>query len=151
MTTSSRNGASSRDMIRKVGVRTVTCSSTDGGESGLPRSDDVGTIGVVGDDQAILHADDAGGMGGDIRLVGDDDDGLALIVQLVEEAEDVLGRAAVEGARRLVGQEDGGVVHHGPGDGDALSLPAGELVGAVVHAIAEVDDLQGLPGAAAAV
>ena len=47
----------------------------------------------------------------------------------------------------LVRQDDGGIVHQGAGDGDALALTAGQLVGLVVHALPEFDRLQRLHGA----
>src|SRR3546814_6043613 len=39
-------------------------------------------------------------------------------------------RLAVEGGGRLVEQQDGGVLQHGAGDGDALALTAGEVAAA---------------------
>ena len=42
------------------------------------------------------------------------------------------------------------VVDQRAGDGDALALPAGKLVRAVVHAVAETDVFERLPGLVAA-
>src|SRR5207247_630188 len=55
-------------------------------------------------DQAVAQADDAAGVAGDVLLVGDDDDGVALRVQVLEQLHDFLARAGVEIAGRLVGQ-----------------------------------------------
>lgn len=41
---------------------------------------------VVAEDLAVAQADDAVGDSGDFLFVGDHDDGLALVVQLLEEA-----------------------------------------------------------------
>ena len=100
--------------------------------------------GQIGQHLAVLHADDPPGVAGDVRLVRHHDDRLPGVVQLVEQAEDFLARAAVEIAGRLVGQQDRGLVDQRPGDGDALLLAAGKLVGPVAHAIAQADGFQRL-------
>ena len=43
---------------------------------------------------------------GDVLLVGDEDDRLALGVEFVEEGHDLRAGPAVEVARRLVGEQD---------------------------------------------
>ena len=53
---------------------------------------------------------------------------------------------AVQGPGGLVGQDDGRVVGHGPGDGHPLLLAAGELVGLVGQSLPHVHHLQQLPG-----
>ena len=53
----------------------------------------------------------------------------------------------VEVAGGFVGEDDGGLVDEGAGDGDALALTAGELVGLVVHAGLEADGGEGSFGA----
>ena len=50
-----------------------------------------------------------------------------------------LGRHRVEVARRLVGQDEFGVVHQAAGDGHALLLAAGELRRPVVEPLAQAD------------
>src|SRR6185503_13358023 len=54
----------------------------------------------------------------------------------------------VEMGGRLVGEEQRRLVDEGAGDGDALLLPAREVAGAVLHAVAEADALEQLTGAA---
>jgi hypothetical protein len=44
----------------------------------------------------------------------------------------------VEGAGGLVQQQDRGLADQGPGDGQALSLAAGEAAGALAHRLATV-------------
>ena len=56
----------------------------------------------------------------------------------------------VEVTRRLVGEEDGRIVHERARDGDALPLTARELVRPVVHALAELHALERFLGAALA-
>jgi hypothetical protein len=93
-------------------------------------------------DDAVADGDDAVGELGDVGLVGDDDDGVALGVEIVEERHDLVAGLGVEVAGGFVGEDDGGLVDQGAGDGDALALAAGELVGLVHHAGAEVDGLE---------
>ena len=74
----------------------------------------------------------------DLRVVGDDDDRLAVLLgQLREEIEDDAGIALVEVAGGLVGEDDGRSIGQGAGDGDALLFAARELgaeaVGLVAH------------------
>jgi len=60
--------------------------------------------------------------------VRDDDQRLpALAPQLLEQADDVVTRALVEVARRLVGEDHLGLAHQRSGDGHALLLAAAEL------------------------
>ena len=61
-----------------------------------------------------------------------------------------VGRAAVEGAGRLVGEQEARVVHERPRDGDALLLAARQLHGAMVGAVREADAAERLQGALAA-
>ena len=65
------------------------------------------------------------------RVVGDHDDRLAAAssTQARSRAEHLVRGRGVEGAGRLVGQDDGGVGDQRPGDRDALLLAAGELRG----------------------
>jgi hypothetical protein len=58
-------------------------------------------------------------------------------VQRPEQPHDFLAGGAVEVAGRLVGQENAWAVDQRPGDGHSLPLPAGELVGTVIHPISQ--------------
>jgi hypothetical protein len=60
--------------------------------------------------------------------VGDDHDGPAVLVQVLEQSENPLRCPAVEGARRFVGENQRRVVDERPGDGHPLLLSARELV-----------------------
>ncbi len=48
-----------------------------------------------------------------------------------DQPHDGLTVDRVQGTRGLVGEEELALTDHGPGDGDALALTAGELVGEV--------------------
>src|SRR3546814_3958942 len=63
------------------------------------------------------------------EAVGDDEGG-APADQLSQRLLNMALRLAVEGGGRLVEQQDGGVLQHGAGDGDALALTAGEVAAA---------------------
>ena len=53
-----------------------------------------------------------------------------------------VGGFGIERAGRLVGPDDGGIVHERAGDGDALALTAGKLRGLVPGPIRETDRVQ---------
>ena len=90
----------------------------------------VGGALLVADDRAVLELDDPPPqVVDDVVVVGGHDDGGAGAVDPVEQPDDVEADRAVEVSGRLVAEQDLRPVHHGPGDGDALLLTAGELVG----------------------
>src|SRR5688500_1526860 len=60
----------------------------------------------------------------DVVFMSDHDDGVAAGVELLEEVEDLAARLGGEVAGGLVGQEEGGAIDEGAGDGDALALAA---------------------------
>ena len=90
-------------------------------------------------DFAVADADDAVGVGGDVGLVSDQDDGVTSPVQAREETHDFLAGLGVQVASGLVGEKDRRMVHQSASDGDALALSAGELVGLVHHAVGQID------------
>ena len=59
-----------------------------------------------------------------------------------QNIEDVMGRARVEVAGRLVGDEQGRVVGQRPGDRDPLLLSAGDLRGETVSEVRRSDFLE---------
>src|SRR3546814_6606167 len=62
---------------------------------------------------------------------------------LAEQVDDLRLHRHVERRRRLVEHYEAWLQHHGAGDGDALALAAGELVGVAVAAVGiEADFLQ---------
>ena len=67
--------------------------------------------------------------------MGDKGDGLALLMEALEQAHDLVGSTGVEVTGGFVCEHDDGVVDQGAGDGHTLLLTARELVGHVVHAV----------------
>ena len=96
------------------------------------------------DDPPVVQSHDAPAMTGDPGIVRDDDDRLAFGMQLAEQRHDFGGRAAVEIAGRLVGQQQLRSTHQRARDGHALPLAAGQLIRFVQQAIAEPDARQGV-------
>ena len=76
--------------------------------------------------------------------MGHEKKGVSLVGQRPQQGHDFLARLGIEIARRLVGQNDGGPVDQGAGDGDALALAAGHFVGFMVDAIGQPHAGQGL-------
>ena len=91
--------------------------------------------------------DDAARISGHGLVVGHEDDGVALLGQRPEQAHDFDPGLGVEVAGRLVGEHDRGPVGERPGDGHALRLAAGELIGIVGHSVFEADHLEQFGGA----
>ena len=87
---------------------------------------------------------------GDVRVVGHENDAVALAVQLLEEGQDLLARARVESPGGLVGEEERGTVGQGARDGHPLALAAGELGGQRVRLLLDPDLVEQLQGALAA-
>ena len=75
-------------------------------------------------------------------FVGHQDDGVSLGVELIEQIHDLFAGLRIQVPGGLVGEDDGRVIDQGSGDGHALALSAGELVGLVVHARFQVHDAQ---------
>ena len=97
---------------------------------------------AIVNDAAVANFDDAIGIGGHLRIVRDDDHGVAFGVQLAQNAHDFLSALAVQCAGRLVGENDFTAIDQCARDTHALLLPAGKLIGAVVFALAQTETLQ---------
>ncbi|CDN42000.1 hypothetical protein BN871_AT_00020 [Paenibacillus sp. P22] len=79
--------------------------------------------------------------------MGDDDDGQAqLAVEPPENVHDEVGGAAVDGARRLVGEQHLRPVGQRDGDRHPLLLASRELMQLVVHPLLQPDPIQQLLG-----
>ena len=101
----------------------------------------------IADDEAVVQLDDAGGIAaGKLRIVRDHDD-QPLAGDLFDEFHDLHAGLGIERARGLVGEQNFGVVDQGAGDGDALHLPARELIGPFVEFLAQPHALERLGGA----
>ena len=90
---------------------------------------------------SVDDLDLAGHALGDGVVVGDDHDGRAGLVKLVDQGQDGLSGGLVEVAGRLVSENDGRLADQGPGDGDPLALPARELGGTSVRTLGQADQI----------
>ena len=70
-------------------------------------------------------------------VMGHQHDGLALLVEVVNQFEHLLAGARVEVAGGLIGQDHQRVVDQRTRDGHALLLAAGQLVGTMMQAVAQ--------------
>ena len=82
-------------------------------------------IHMIGNDLAVAKHYLSIGMRGDIRFVGDQNDGYALIaVQALEKSHDFAAGGGVQVAGGFVRQNQGRLVYQCPRDGDPLLLAA---------------------------
>src|SRR5690349_19171760 len=79
---------------------------------------------------------------GDHRVMGDHDNGAALIVKFPQKPKNNLFVGGVQVARGFIGENDFGIVDEGASDCNSLLFAAGELGGEVVGAIFESDTRQ---------
>ncbi|TKW51306.1 hypothetical protein CTA1_2384 [Colletotrichum tanaceti] len=85
-----------------------------------------GLVRALLDDLALAQQDDVVGLADGAEAVGDDDGRAALAGAVERRLHDLLA-AHVDGRRRLVEDEDLGLLDDGPGDGEPLPLAAREL------------------------
>src|SRR6185312_4315404 len=102
---------------------------------------------LVAIDPAVADVDDAMGMHGDVRLMSHEDDRVAFLMQPLKQEHDFIACRGIERSGRLVGQQNGRSVDKSSRNRDTLALPAGELVGLVIHALFEVYGTESFPGA----
>ena len=79
---------------------------------------------AVGDDFAIADFYHAVGLGGDFRVVGYHNNGMPVVVELVDDFHHVFATVRIQRACWLIGKDDFAAVHQGAGDGYALLLSA---------------------------
>ena len=101
-----------------------------------------------------VHDDDlVGDLGDDAEIVGDHDDRASeLVLEAFHQVEDLRLRGHIERSRRLVGDQEVGVVDERHRDHHALAHAARELVRVVVDALLgarDADRLEELEGAGA--
>ena len=96
----------------------------------------------VVDHQAVAHDDVALRERRDIEFVRHHDDGDARFVEFLEYPHDFHARARIQITRRLVGQQYRRFVDQRAGNRDPLLLAAGELIGMMIRAVGQTDDLQ---------
>ena len=91
-------------------------------------------------------ADDPVGIAaGKFELMQADDRGDAVgLADIAQESENAVGGGRIKTCDRLVGQDQGRVLHQCAGDADALLLAAGELVGAAQRIFEQADAVDGI-------
>ena len=105
----------------------------------------MGVDGVVLDLSVAQH-DVAAAVLGYFGVVGDEDDGASFGMQLLEQYQNLERSTGVQVTRSFVCQDNGGIVHQGAGDGYALHLTAGHLIGLMFQSVAQPHGLQGFDG-----
>ena len=91
-------------------------------------------------DATVDEVDTTVGFDGDFFAVGDENDGgFFFSGELGDEIDDHGAGGGVEIAGGFVGEKDRGLVDEGTGEGSSLELSTGELVGAMVGAVGELD------------
>src|SRR5512132_3731610 len=91
------------------------------------RSAEAMTASSLSDDEAVTDRHHPPGACGQVEVVRDVEDGLALVVEPVQQPEHLGGRLRVEVSGRLVADDQLRVGCEGTGDRDPLLLTAGEL------------------------
>ena len=99
-----------------------------------------GVGGVLGEDLALAHEEQAVAALGLVHDVGGDEEGGAAVGgDGVEEVPQVAAQDGVEADGRFVEDEEFGGAEQGDGEGDAAALAAGEVAGEGVGVGGEVD------------
>ena len=80
-------------------------------------------------------------LGGNVFVVRDHDDRLALGVQLIQNIQDLCAALGVQISRGFIGENDQGVIGQCPGDRHPLLLSAGQFKGTVLDPVSESDPL----------
>ena len=70
---------------------------------------------LIGYNLSIPKADSPSRIGGDVRLMGDQDNSNTLAVELLENSHDLQAGLSIQIARRLVSQDQSWVVDQGTG------------------------------------
>ena len=90
-------------------------------------------------DLTVANEDDAMRVHGDVVLVRDQHDGVALLMQPLEQRHDFVAGGGIEVAGRLVREQNRGSIHQRARDRDTLALTTRALVRLVMHALLEID------------
>jgi hypothetical protein len=93
---------------------------------------------------SVAQANDAVDMFEQTLIVGGEDESEAeTAVQIVHQVDELRGVARIQIGGGLIGQHQGGTMDDGAGHRYALTLAAGENVGALIGARREADAFQG--------
>lgn len=95
----------------------------------------------------VLETEPTGELGRHLRGMRDDDERHAVVgAGRAEEIDHLLLVGGIDAGSRLIGEDDPRPVGQGPGHRHALLLAGGELRGAMVESVAEVDRAEELHG-----
>src|SRR5207249_7498674 len=90
------------------------------------------------DDPAVLHVNDAIGLGGEFLVVGDDHEGgTTRSVQFPHQRKQGLTRVSVQVSRRLIRHDQIRPLHQGASDSHPLLLSSGQFPRFVVQAVTQ--------------
>ena len=78
--------------------------------------------------------------------MGDEDDGIALLMQFVKEAHDLHTGLRVERTCRLIGKQYTRIGHQGTCNGYTLALTTREFAGLMEHTVGKLHTLKGTYG-----
>jgi hypothetical protein len=98
------------------------------------------------DDSPIMQRNLSLGPIGDFGRVGNEDDRSTVAVKVLEERHDLVTGTTVQGPRRLVGQDESGIVHHRTRNDDSLLFPSGQLIRRMVDTIGQSNAVECIPG-----
>src|SRR5579872_5064054 len=82
-------------------------------------------LSLVTGNHTVFDVDHPVGVIGDIGLMGDQYDGVALAMQMGEQGHNLAAGLRIQVSGRLVRQDDRRIVDQRPGHGDALALASG--------------------------
>src|SRR5471032_589861 len=82
-----------------------------------------------------MDLDDSVGVLRYVRVVGHDDDRVAVLMQLTQDRHHLLATARVQGAGWLIGQNHRAAIDQCPGNADPLLLPARKLSRSVMQSL----------------
>jgi hypothetical protein len=88
-------------------------------------------------DSAIVQTYDSLGSGGDFGVMRDDDEGLSLYVQSVEDSQDFSATRGVKITSRFIGKDYYGVICECAGNSDPLLLASAELRGPMFEPVSK--------------
>lgn len=95
--------------------------------------------GFVAVDAAVTDVNDAMSVHGNVEFMSNQDNGVALLVELLEQSHDFNAGSRIESAGGLIGQQDSGPVYKRSSDGDTLPLAARKLVRFMEHPLLQID------------
>ena len=103
---------------------------------------------ALGDDPGLVHDDQpVAQLLGLVHVVGRQDERHAALLQSIEPIPEQVARLRVEARRRLVEQQERGLVDQRAGDGQASLHPARQRLDLVVRALGQLGELEQLVGA----